>query len=68
MSEVAAAPEKFSREWNAWINAQPYTREELRKDIDASCDFGSSAINSSRVFALIDEVERLKKELESHHA
>lgn len=39
---------------------KPYTREDLDRDVDNSCDYGSSAIRVDRIAATIKEVERLR--------
>lgn len=39
---------------------KPYTREDLDRDVDNSCDHGSSAIRVDRIAATIAEVARLK--------
>lgn len=60
---VIPTPEKYSNEWYAQLNRTPYTREDLSTDCDNSCDHGSSAINTSRIHALIDTEEKLRTAL-----
>jgi hypothetical protein len=40
----------------------PYTHEDLARDVDNSCDHGSSAIRTDRIAATIEELSRLKAE------